>query len=75
MATPDPFRSHLIALLSVYSLGPSTAPLPKYNGPTDWQTDSILRSLAQFSARIYAAENVAPGVNKQEHRPDSKPST
>ncbi len=75
METPDHFRSHLIALLSVYSLGPSTAPLPKYNGPTDWQTDSILRSLAQFSARMYAAESVAHRVNKQEHRPDSRPST
>ncbi|KAK0203962.1 hypothetical protein DFS33DRAFT_1261937, partial [Desarmillaria ectypa] len=62
MVTQDPFRSHLIALLSVYTLGPSSAPLPKYNGPTDWQTDSILRSLAHFSTRMYAAENVIHGI-------------
>ncbi|KAK0444528.1 two-component histidine kinase Le.nik1-like protein [Desarmillaria tabescens] len=76
MATPDPFRSHLIALLSVYSLGLSTAPLPKYNGPTDWQTDSILRSLADFSSRMYAAEKAIHGVDKQERQKcDPKRST
>ncbi|KAK0207937.1 hypothetical protein DFS33DRAFT_1225464, partial [Desarmillaria ectypa] len=52
----DPFRSHLIALLSAYALGPGCLPLPKYTGPSDWQTDSILRTLSDFAGRMYRAE-------------------
>ncbi|KAG7450831.1 uncharacterized protein BT62DRAFT_928111 [Guyanagaster necrorhizus] len=52
----DPFRSHLIALLSAYALGPGSLSLPKYAGPSDWQTDSILRTLSDLAARMYRAE-------------------
>ncbi|KAK0198025.1 two-component histidine kinase Le.nik1-like protein [Armillaria mellea] len=52
----DPFRSHLIALLSAYALGPGSLSLPKYSGPSDWQTDSILRTLSDFAGRMNRAE-------------------
>ncbi len=57
MADTDPFRQHLVALLSIYALGPLSAPFPKYDGPTNWETSSILRSLEEFSKRLYAAEH------------------
>lgn len=52
----DPFRSHLIALLSAYALGPGSLSLPKYTGPSDWQTDSILHTLSDFAGRMNRAE-------------------
>ncbi|KAK0506475.1 two-component histidine kinase Le.nik1-like protein [Armillaria luteobubalina] len=52
----DPFRSHLIALLSAYALGPGSFSLPKYTGPSDWQTDSILGTLSDFAGRMNRAE-------------------
>ncbi|KAF9496866.1 hypothetical protein BDN71DRAFT_1359823, partial [Pleurotus eryngii] len=52
----DPFRAHLIALLSLYEVGPATAPLPRYDGPSDWTTDTILNSLSNFAKRMYDAE-------------------
>ncbi|KAF8884648.1 hypothetical protein BD779DRAFT_1400668, partial [Infundibulicybe gibba] len=53
---PDPFHSHLVALLSIYELGPPSAPIPRYDGPSDWQTESILRSLTAMAQRMYTAE-------------------
>ena len=48
-----PFFTHLAALLSLYELGPSLpTPLPKYDGPTDWQIESIHRSLACVCSRL-----------------------
>lgn len=53
----DPFRSHLIVLLSTYELRPSTAATaPKYTGPSNWQTDAILRSLNKLFKRFTGAE-------------------
>ncbi|CAL1702932.1 unnamed protein product [Somion occarium] len=60
-----PFVSHLIALLSVYELGPSSAPVPKYEGPSDWQTQSILRSLGAMARR--------PDTKKRRSVGDSPP--
>jgi hypothetical protein len=55
----DPFKSHLVALLSIYELGPFPgAPIPRYEGPTDWQTETILRSLAAVAQRMWRAEAV-----------------
>ncbi|KAF9494428.1 hypothetical protein BDN71DRAFT_1373245, partial [Pleurotus eryngii] len=51
-----PFLSYLVALLSVYELGPNSAPPPRYDGPSDWQTDSIIRSLTAVAKRMYEAE-------------------
>lgn len=58
-ATMDPFKSHLVALLSIYELGPLRgAPIPRYEGPSDWQTETILRSLSAIAGRMWAAEQV-----------------
>jgi hypothetical protein len=65
VATPsipsaDPFKNHLIALLSIYELAPFPGgPIPKYEGPSDWQTETILRSLSAVARRMLAAEAVA----------------
>ena len=57
MATTDPFRSHLVALLSIYELGPFPgAPMPRYDGPADWQTEMILKSLGGVAKRMWDAE-------------------
>ncbi|KAG7442615.1 uncharacterized protein BT62DRAFT_872322, partial [Guyanagaster necrorhizus] len=58
----DPFRAHLIALLSIYALGAPSAPVPMYDGPSDWGTSAILRSLEDFANRMYAAEHALSGV-------------
>ena len=55
----DPFKSHLVALLSVYELGPfPPIPVPRYDGPTDWQTDTILNSLSRFARKMWTAEDL-----------------
>ncbi|KAJ7457497.1 hypothetical protein FB451DRAFT_1509811, partial [Mycena latifolia] len=35
---------HLLAVLSLHDT-PKTTPLPRYQGPHDWQTDAILRAV------------------------------
>ncbi|KIL60205.1 hypothetical protein M378DRAFT_84019, partial [Amanita muscaria Koide BX008] len=55
--TPDAFRSHLIALISAYQLGPSSGvPVPRYDGQRDWQTETILGCLSEFARRMWLAE-------------------
>lgn len=61
-----PFLSHLIAVFSIYELGPSPAPLPRYDGPGDWQTDSILRSLNSLARRMYTAEETLGAIKASE---------
>ncbi|KAL4267524.1 hypothetical protein AB1N83_001077 [Pleurotus pulmonarius] len=62
---PDhPFLSYLVALLSVYELGPNPGPLPAYDGPSDRQTDAIVRSLASVMERMYQAEADASRGNE-----------
>ncbi|KAL4248978.1 histidine kinase [Abortiporus biennis] len=62
-----PFLAHLIALLSLYELGPlsSSPAIPKYTGPPDWQTDSILRSLSAMARRMYTAEEAYNDLKAQ----------
>ena len=68
-----PFVSHLIALLSVYELGPSSTPVPKYEGPSDWQTQTILRSLGAIARRMYTAEEAYSAIKASERAgPDTK---
>ncbi|KAF8800733.1 hypothetical protein BYT27DRAFT_7049367, partial [Phlegmacium glaucopus] len=56
-APMDPFRAHLVALLSIYELGPFPGtPIPRYEGPTDWQTETILKSLGAVARRMCFAE-------------------
>jgi len=63
----QPFIDHLIASLSVYELGPISAPIPRYDGPTDWKTNSIQRSLAAMTCRMVTPEEAT--------KMDSLPST
>ena len=61
-----PFLTHLVATLSVYEVGPPTAPVPVYNGPSDWYTDTILRSLSAMARRMYTAEEAWNAIKAQE---------
>ena len=36
----DPFLSHLVAVLSVYEPKAKSRPIPRFDGPTSWQTES-----------------------------------
>jgi osomolarity two-component system sensor histidine kinase NIK1 len=56
----DAFLSHLITILSIYELGQFPMSLPAYDGPSNWQTEAILRSLSTLTRRIYFAEDVPP---------------
>jgi len=62
----DPFLSHLIVLLSTYELCPMSTPPPRYDGPGDWQTDSILRSLSAVARRMYTAEDTLASLKASE---------
>ncbi|KAJ7101453.1 hypothetical protein B0H15DRAFT_936561 [Mycena belliarum] len=46
----DPFKDHLLAVLSLYD-APKAAPMPRYQGPADWQTDAILRAVDRLMGR------------------------
>lgn len=61
-----PFLTHLVATLSVYEVGPPTAPVPIYNGPSDWYTDTILRSLSAMARRMYTAEEAWNAIKASE---------
>jgi hypothetical protein len=42
----DPFKDHLLAVLSLHDAPrAAAAPVPRYSGPRDWQTDAILRKV------------------------------
>lgn len=71
----DPFLSHLIALLSTYELCPMSTPPPRYDGPGDWQTDSILRSLAAVARRMYTAEEALASIKASESWQANGPET
>ncbi|KAF9244483.1 hypothetical protein BU15DRAFT_13943, partial [Melanogaster broomeanus] len=71
----DPFLTHLIALLSAYELCPSSTPSPRYDGPSNWQTDSILRSLAAVARRMYTAEDTLTSIKNSESWQSYGPET
>ncbi len=71
----DPFISHLVAVLSIYELGPFPAPVPRYNGPSNWQTDNILNALKTMARRMYTAEDTLASIKTSENwenGPDTK---
>ncbi|KAG1824138.1 hypothetical protein EV424DRAFT_1606045 [Suillus variegatus] len=70
-----PFLSHLIALLSAYELCPMSTPSPQYNGPADWQTDTILRSLGAVARRMYTAEETLASIKASECWQTNGPET
>ncbi|KAI0804626.1 hypothetical protein BC629DRAFT_1590870 [Irpex lacteus] len=53
---PHPFLPHLAAVLSIYELSPDITLIPKYDGPADIYTTTILRSVANIAKRMVAAE-------------------
>lgn len=61
-----PFQDHLIALLSVYDLGPGATPIPRYEGPATWQTQHILRSLDAIVRRMFTAEEAYNAIKAAE---------
>lgn len=71
--TPDAFRSHLIALVSAYQLGPTSGvPVPRYDGTRDWQTETILVCLSEFARRMWAAEETVVRLQKEARRRDRR---
>ncbi|GJJ14452.1 hypothetical protein Clacol_008716 [Clathrus columnatus] len=60
------FLTHLLSLLTVYERGLDSPPIPKYDGPRDWQTDAIERSLANVARRMHTAENLVDSISEQE---------
>ena len=68
----DGFVQHLVAVLSIYDLqGPCPAPVPRYDGPQTWETDSILRSLASMAKRMYSAEGTLKSLRQQQQQQQS----
>ena len=63
----DPFLSHLVLVLSIYELGPFPAPVPRYDGPSSWQTDNILRALKTMARRMYTAEDTLASIKASEN--------
>lgn len=70
---PEPFVSHLAAVLAVYELGPNPTSLPRYDGPRDWQTDAIERSIASIARRMHTAEGLLANIKASDSAgPDTK---
>ncbi|KAF8469794.1 hypothetical protein DFH94DRAFT_637882, partial [Russula ochroleuca] len=63
----DPFLAHLVLVLSIYELGPFPAPVPRYDGPSTWQTDNILRALKTMARRMYTAEDTLASIKASEN--------
>lgn len=71
----DPFLAHLVLVLSIYELGPFPTPVPRYDGPSTWQTDNILRALKTMARRMYTAEETLASIKASENwenGPDTK---
>ena len=66
----DSFLSHLAASLAVYDLGPRPSfPVPRYDGPLDLRTDTILRILSNIAHRMWTAEEVLEKYKLGLHEP------
>lgn len=64
IADPNqPFLDHLVALLAVYEHGTSATPIPRYDGPSNWQTASILRSIESLGRRAPAADAATGSIS------------
>lgn len=66
-AKSDAFLNHLVAVLSIYELGPFPAPVPRYDGPADWQTENILRALGAMARRMCTAEEGIAALKASEN--------
>ncbi|KII84956.1 hypothetical protein PLICRDRAFT_64207, partial [Plicaturopsis crispa FD-325 SS-3] len=59
----DQFLDHLVAAISMYELGPRPGPVPKYEGPKDWRTTAVTRSLGVMAQRMFKAEEALASIN------------
>ncbi|KZO97430.1 hypothetical protein CALVIDRAFT_456733, partial [Calocera viscosa TUFC12733] len=57
-----PFIQHLATVFSAYQVGPHPPPIPKYDGPTDWQTELISQNVDKLFRRLYDAEETLEGL-------------
>jgi len=71
--SPPHFISHLVLLFSVYEHGRS--PIPRYDGCTDKQMDSILKSLSAMARRMYTAEDTLASIRASENWQSNGPDT
>ncbi|KAJ6510922.1 hypothetical protein C8R45DRAFT_965573 [Mycena sanguinolenta] len=61
---PDPFKDHLLAVLSLHDAPRgAAAPVPRYSGPRDWQTDAILRKVEALMRRAPGSSMKAANLN------------
>jgi osomolarity two-component system sensor histidine kinase NIK1 len=68
----DPFKDHLLAVLSLHDAPrAAAAPIPRYSGPRDWQTDAILRKIEALMKR---APSPAAKTNGASHSPTTPPA-
>jgi HAMP domain-containing protein len=63
----DPFLAHLVLILSIYQFDLPRSPIPRYDGPSTWQTDNILRALNTISNRMYTAEDTLAFIKASEN--------
>ena len=52
-----------------------STPPPRYDGPGDWQTDTILRSLSAVARRMYTAEEAVASIKASESWQANGPET
>ncbi|KAI0044635.1 hypothetical protein FA95DRAFT_1544784 [Auriscalpium vulgare] len=67
----DPFLAHLVAVLSIYELGGSTAPVPRYDGPSDGQIEHILRAVDAMARRMFTAEETVASLKASDDTTDA----
>lgn len=69
----QPFLSHLVNLLSSYEHGPLPTSVSRYDGPSDGQTEDILRSIDAIGRRMHTAEAELASIKDSEMSiPESK---
>ncbi|KAJ7696653.1 hypothetical protein B0H16DRAFT_1484940 [Mycena metata] len=60
------FKDHLLAVLSLHDAPrAAAAPIPRYSGPTDWQTEAILRKVEALLRDSGAAAIMTPTPMKR----------
>ncbi|KAI0919647.1 hypothetical protein AcV5_001656 [Taiwanofungus camphoratus] len=68
-----PFIQHLVAVMSAYESGSVSSLLLRYDGPSDTDTDTVLRSLGNITRRMYTAEAALASISASESSgPESK---
>ncbi|KAJ7021492.1 hypothetical protein C8F04DRAFT_1314187 [Mycena alexandri] len=72
MEAATSFKDHLLAVLSLHDAPrAAAAPIPRYSGPSDWQTDAILRKV---EALLRASDYQAASTNSSAAAPITTPT-